>query len=146
VKYNPNGTYTATFVGEVAGGYTLAATIGGQPIASAAPVITVTPGLANALRSALAATSTSVAVGSAITVTLQAVDAYGNDETSGGSLVSFLLRSTTGGKGTFGKVIDEKNGTYKVTFTGAVAGTNYLEATIGGIKMTSAILPITVIA
>jgi hypothetical protein len=70
---------------------------------------------------------------------LQAVDAYGNLETTGGMRVAFKLVSAKGGKGTFSKVIDNKNGTYTVTFTGTIAGTNTIEATIAGFKFASTV-------
>jgi hypothetical protein len=71
-------------------------------------------------------------------ITLQAVDAFGNDETSGGLKVSFKLVSRTGGQGRFGPVTDNHNGTYTVAFTGTLAGTNLIEALIGGVRVTAA--------
>ena len=48
-----------------------------------------------------------------------------------------VLGVGTGGKGTFGPVTDNKNGTYTATFTGTLAGKNSITATIGGVKLTS---------
>jgi hypothetical protein len=135
------GTYTATFTGTIVGGSTIATTVNGQPITSTPPVISVTPGTASAAKSILAAFggTTQVVSGSAITLTLQAVDAYGNLETAGGLAVAFKLVSAKGGLGTFSKVTDNKNGTYSVTFTGTIAGSNTIEATIAGVKVTATV-------
>jgi hypothetical protein len=123
------------------GGSTIATTVNGQPITSTPPVISVTPGTASAAKSILAAFggTTQVVSGSAITLTLQAVDAYGNLETAGGLAVAFKLVSAKGGLGTFSKVTDNKNGTYSVTFTGTIAGSNTIEATIAGVKVTATV-------
>jgi hypothetical protein len=51
--------------------------------------------------------------------------------------VAFELGIASGGQGKFGKVIDNKNGTYTATFTGTIAGKNTIVATIGGSKVTS---------
>ena len=133
------GTYTATFTGTIVGGSTIATTVNGQPITSAPPVISVTPGTASVAKSTLTVLggTTQVTSGSGITLTLQAVDGNGNLETAGGLIVGFKLASAKGSLGTFSKVIDNKNGTYTVTFTGTIAGTNTIEATIGGVKVTA---------
>jgi autotransporter-associated beta strand protein len=146
-KYNTNGTYTATFTGTLVGGNTIVTTVGGQAITSTPPVITVTPGTASGTKSKLnLQPGTVVVAGTSISLTLQAMDAFGNLETMGGLVVVFKLGSAKGGLGTFGKVTDNKNGTYTVTFTGTIAGTNTITATINGAKVTTAIPPITVTA
>jgi hypothetical protein len=116
-------------------------TVNGEPITFTPPVISVTPGTANAAKSTLAVSGgiSEVVSGSSITLTLQAVDANGNLEASGGLAVAFKLASAKGGLGTFSKVTDNKNGTYTVTFTGTIAGTNTIEATIGGVKVTATV-------
>jgi hypothetical protein len=85
-----------------------------------------------------------VVSGGTTTVTLQAVDAYGNYEIAGGLSVAFAMGSTTGARGTFGKTTDNKNGTYTAVFTGTIAGTNAITATVGGIKVTTGAQAITV--
>ena len=144
-KYNPNGTYTATFTGTIEGGNTITATVNGQAVTThAPPVITVTPGTASPAKSFIGLSSGTVVAGSTITVTLQAVDAYGNYETTGGSVVSFKLVSTSGSHGVFSSVKDNKNGTYTSTFTGTISGNNAIVAMIGTAKITTAAPTITV--
>ena len=140
-----NGVYTATFKGTLVGGSTIVTTVNSEAIASNPPVISVTPGTALAANSKLTISegADTVSSGGSITLMVQAVDANGNLETTGGLKVSFKLASKTGGLGTFGKVTDNKNGTYTVTFTGTTAGTNTIEATIGG-KTVSSTVTITV--
>ena len=140
-----NGVYTATFKGTLVGGSTIVTTVNSEAIASNPPVISVTPGTALAANSKLTISegADTVSSGGTITLMVQAVDANGNLETTGGLKVSFKLASKTGGLGTFGKVTDNKNGTYTVTFTGTTAGTNTIEATIGG-KTVSSTVTITV--
>ena len=72
-----------------------------------------------------------MASGSSITVTLQAEDAAGNDLTTGGATVVFALGGG-GGQGRFGPVTDNGNGTYTATFTGTLAGSNTITATVNG--------------
>ena len=141
--YNKNGTYTATFTGNVTGTNTIIAYIGGTAL-TVTPSISVSPGAANLSQSTLSVVSGTVASGASTTVTLQAVDGYGNPETTGGLSVAFKLASSTGAKGTFSAVKDNKNGTYTATFTGTIAGTNTILATIGGSKVTSTLPSITV--
>ena len=139
--YNANGTYTATFTGALVGGSTVVTTVNSAIITSAPPVISVVPGTANAAKSTIAISegTTQIVSGSSITLTLQAEDADGNLETTGGLKVAFKLTSAKGGQGTFSQVIDNKNGTYTVTFTGTIAGTNTIEATIAGAKVASTV-------
>jgi hypothetical protein len=144
VKDNKNGTYTAIFTGSLVGTNTITAKIGGQPVTSVPPAITVVPGAASPAKSLVSLSSGSVVAGSSITVTLQAIDLKGNLETSGGLTVAFKLGSTKGAQGTFSKVTDNKNGTYSATFTGTVAGSNTITATIGGAVVTTAVPSITV--
>jgi hypothetical protein len=135
VKFS-NGTYTATFTPTTVGTNTITATVGGSAVAST-PAIAITAGTASTAKSLVIAGSSPVQSGSSTTVTLQAIDAFGNAETSGGLVVAFKLANTTGGQGTFGKVTDNKNGTYTATFTGTLVGTNTITTTIGGTKVAS---------
>jgi RHS repeat-associated protein len=144
LKYNKNGTYTETFTGNQAGGNAVIATINGQPVASVAPHITIVPGAASAAMSTVGVSATSVQAGGAITVTLQAVDAEGNKETSGGLKVAFELAAGSGAQGAFGPVKDNKNGTYSAIFKGELAGANSIIATITGVKVADASPTITV--
>ena len=139
-----NGTYTATFTGTTAGSNTITATIGGQAVGSTSASITVKPGPVSLAKSFVSLSSPSVALGSHETITLQAEDAAGNKLTTGGLVVLLGLGSTTGGKGTFGAVTDNHDGTYTVTFTGTTVGANTVKATIGGVAVTSTAPAITV--
>jgi len=133
VTDNGNGTYTGT----IAGSNTIKATIGGSAVTSTAPSITVTPGPVSLANSVVTLSSGSIASGSTSTITLQAEDAAGNKETTGGLNVLFALGSTSGGQGTIGPVTDNDNGTYTATFTGTIAGSNSITATIDGSAVTS---------
>jgi hypothetical protein len=145
VKDNKNGTYTATFTGTVVGTNVFVAWIGGRAVTSGTPPFGVTPGPVSLAISTVSPSSGSVKTADTIAVTLQATDAYGNPEATGGLKVVFALGSKTGGQGTFGAVTDNKNGTYTVAFTGTAAGGNTITATIGGAKVTSTAPAITVV-
>jgi len=144
VTDNGDGTYTATFTGTTPGSNSIIAMIGGVKVTSTAPSIKVTPGPVSLAKSVATVSSSSVKSSSAITVTLQARDAEGNKETSGGLTVLFTLLNSSGGQGTFSAVKDNNNGTYTAVFTGTVAGTNAIVATIGDQLVTSTQPSITV--
>src|SRR6185503_14400795 len=115
------GTYTATFTGTLAGtARTIGATIGGTAVTSTPlPTIQVLPGTISTAQSLVTVSAPTVASGSAVTLTLQARDAAGNNLTTSGSTVVFTQSDGTstgtissaapGGAGT---------GTYTATFTG----------------------------
>jgi len=135
---NGNGTYTASFTGIVAGtATTIGATIGGSAVTSTLPTVTVTPGPVSTAQSVVSVSSGSVAVGSVVTLTLQAKDQAGNNLTAGGLAVVFTASGGTSA-GTIGATTDHANGTYTATFTGTTAGTaTTIGATIGGTAVTS---------
>ncbi len=81
--------------------------------------------------------------GGTATVTLTALDALGNQETSGGLSVSFGLGAGNA-SGTFSGVTDNHNGTYTALFTGIIAGTNTINTDIGNQAVTSTAPIITV--
>ena len=88
-------------------------------------------------QSTIAVTPASIVAGNSTTVVLQAKDANGNFEHSGGLNVAFTLGNGAA-TGSFGPVSDNNNGTYTATFTaGAVTGTNTISATIGGQPLTA---------
>src|SRR5439155_10951779 len=120
---NGNGTYTATFTGVLAGTVTtLGATIGGNAVTTAHPTIAVTVGAVSVARSVITTSSGTLMSGSSATLTLQAKDAAGNNEMTGGLVVVFTASGGTS-TGTVGATTDNGNGTYAATFTGVVAGT-----------------------
>ncbi|WP_413287623.1 invasin domain 3-containing protein [Bdellovibrio sp. HCB337] len=145
VTDNGNGTYTATFTGVVSGSATtIGATIGGSPVTSTLPTVTVIPGAVSLAQSTITTSAGSVASGSAVSVTLQAKDSAGNNLTNGGLVVVFG-RSGGSSTGSFGSVTDNNNGTYTANFTGNVAGTaTTMTGTIGGSAVTSTLPQVTV--
>lgn len=146
VTDNSNGTYTATYTASstTAGSDVISGTINGQSVTSTA-TITVNAGAASLANSVVTVSPTSIIAGDSASpaqVTLQAVDANGNDLTTGGLTVAFALGTGTA-TGTFSSVTDNMNGTYTATFTGTTPGTSTITATIGGSAVTST-QPITV--
>jgi adhesin/invasin len=136
VTDNANGTYTATFTATGAGTNTVTATINGVALTSTAPTITVND-VADPAQSLVTTDVPSIQSGDIANVTLTANDVGGNQLTTGGSTVVFSLGSGVG-KGTFSTVTDNGDGTYSATFTGTIAGSNTITATIDGHALTSA--------
>ena len=64
-------------------------------------------------------------------------DGLGNQETSGGLVVTFVQGTGTG-QGTFSAITDHGDGTYTATFTATLVGSNTITATIGGQAITGA--------
>ena len=101
-------------------------------------------GPVNLSKSTIAAMPASIAPGGTATVTLTALDVYGDQELSGGLNVAFAVSGSAGGK--IGTVTDNKNGTYTAKFTaGTKVGNETITATIGG-KATTAKATVTVVA
>src|SRR6185295_2180666 len=143
-----DGRYTATFTGVLAGtATTISATIAAVPVTSTPPTITVTPGNVSLTTSTLSGSSGTVASGNAVTLTLRAKDAAGNNLFGGGLVVAFNASVGTGiSTGTIGSVTDHADGTYTASFTGVTAGTaTTMHATIAG-TLISATAPVTVTA
>lgn len=80
----------------------------------------------------MAASAGEAAVGTFVTVTLQAIDALGNLVTTGGARMKFAASSS----GTFSRVTDNGNGTYTATFTTKRVGAQVFSATTNGVKVT----------
>jgi uncharacterized repeat protein (TIGR03803 family) len=99
--------------------------------------IAVTPGPVDPANSLVGTSLSSIQLGGVSTITLQARDAFGNNETTGGLKVTFALENKTGAKGAFSKVIDNKNGTYSSIFTGTLVGDNVITATANSTTVTS---------
>ena len=145
VTDNGNGTYTALFTGHIAGtATTVGATIGGVAVTSALPTITVIAGPVDLTKSTVAVNPAVILLNGTSTVTLTAVDSFGNKIT--GLTVAFGLGAGSS-SGTYSAVTDNGDGTYTSTFTGTVGGTaTTVTATIGGGSVTSALPTITVVA
>jgi hypothetical protein len=143
---NHNGTYTATFTGVTAGtATTIHATIDGAAVTSQLPTVTVTPGTIDRTKSTVSLSASSAPPGgSAVTVTLRAKDAAGNNLTTGGATVAF---SHSGGTSviTIGATTDVGNGTYTAPITPVTEGTaTTLSATINGQAVTTTMPTFTV--
>ena len=145
VTDNLNGTYTGSFSGLVAGTpATISASVGGTPVSSALPTITVTPGPAIASQSIIQVSSTTVQSGAQVTLTLVAKDAVGNFANSGGRTVLFA-RSGGTSTGTIGSTTDQGNGSYTAAFTGSISGTaTTITATLDGSAITTTLPTVTV--
>ncbi|MFM8578850.1 MAG: Ig-like domain-containing protein, partial [Planctomycetaceae bacterium] len=94
-------------------------------------VATVVPGPASA-NSTVTASVSEAAVGTPVTVTLQAIDAAGNLVTTGGAKVKFAASSA----GKFSSVTDNGDGSYTATFTTKRVGAQVFSATANGAKVT----------
>ncbi len=140
-----NGTYTATFTAVTAGTpANIGATIGGTPVTSTLPTITVTPGSASPATSVVTVSNDTVASGAIVTLRLQAKDPSGNNLTSGGATVVFT--ATGGGStGSISATADSGNGVYTATFTAVLAGTQTtIGATINAAAVTTTAPTVTV--
>ena len=102
----------------------------------------MTPGAFSLSQSIVSSPST-VASGSAITVTLTAKDAYGNLNPTGVTAETFTS-SSSAGSGSLGSITDAGSGVYTASFTGAVAGSVTLGATINTGAVTSTPSPSTI--
>lgn len=133
-----DGTYTATFTGLVAGTATaIGATLGGSPVTTTLPTVTVTPGVPSAAKSVVTAGAASVASGLGVLLKLQAKDSLGNVVTTGGATVTFAVTGGTS-TGTLGAVVDSGTGVYTAPFTGLVAGTpDTVHASVNGAAVTT---------
>jgi YVTN family beta-propeller protein len=145
VTDNGNGTYTATFTGVAAGSATtIGATVNGSAVTTTLPTVSVTPGAISAATSVVTVSSGTVASGSAVTLTLRAKDAAGNNLTTGGATVVFSFSGGTS-TGIIGALTDNGNGTYTAPFTGAAAGTpTTIGATVNATPVSTALPTITV--
>ncbi len=144
---NGNGTYAAVLTATATGtADTVHATVGGVAVTTALPTVIVTAGAISTARSTVTVSTASVASGGAVTLTLQAKDANGNNLTAGGATVAFTQSGGAGvSSGTIGATTDSLNGRYVATFTGATAGAaTTIGATIGGVAVTSTLPTLTV--
>ena len=136
VTNNHDGTYSAIFTGNLDGSNSITTTINTQAVTSTDPTITVTPGALSLAESTVAVSPGSIASGGTSTVTLTARDAAGNLESNSNYTVAFGL-GTGGATGTFGNVTNNHDGTYSAIFTGILAGSNSITATINTQAVTS---------
>jgi hypothetical protein len=142
-----DGTYSATYTGTGAGtAQTIGATINGSSVTTTILTLTVTGAIQapDPTKCTVSLSASTVGIGSAVTMTLQARDSSNNFITTGGATVVF---SASGGTstGTVGATTDRGNGTYTATYTGTAAGTpQTIGATINGSTVTTQMPTITV--
>ncbi len=142
---NGNGTYSATFTATVQGTpLPVSATVNGQALTSTPASVTVTAPAPSLAQSTVAVAASTIASGSATTLTLTTRSAAGVPLTTTGLTVVFTKGAGTS-DGTISAVTDNGNGTYSATITGTTAGTpRAISATIGGAALTSAAPTLTV--
>ncbi len=134
-----NGIHTFDVAFDTLGGQTVTSVDAAESSVQGGNSFVVTPGPVDVSQSKVAAAAATIPEGDTTTVTLTAIDALGNQETSGGLAVSFALASGGAG-GTFGPVTDNGNGTYSATFmAGTMIGSNTITATVDGQSLTSAL-------
>ncbi|MBK6489448.1 MAG: hypothetical protein IPF98_21920 [Gemmatimonadetes bacterium] len=133
-----DGTYTATVTSPTAvGSGIFVATLGGSSVqdgtaSQTQSTVTYTVGAADAARSTLTPTSTSITADGTSTqvLTVTALDAHGNALSTGGATVTITRQS---GTGSIGAVTDVGNGTYTATVTSPTAvGSGVFVATLSG--------------
>ncbi len=113
----------------------------GSPVSFTA---TATPAHASPTASLITVSRSTIQSGETATLTLQAKDASGNNETTGGLTVVFGASGSTSA-GTISPTTDRGDGTYTATFTGTTAGSaTTIGASIGGNPVTSPLPNITV--
>jgi fibronectin type 3 domain-containing protein len=138
-----HGVHTFTVTLQTAGTQSVTVTdAGNAALTATAGGIVVSPAAASLSLSSVAAAPASVGVGGTLTVTLTAVDPYGNAEPSG-LTVQFQL-GTGSANGSFGAVAYAGGGKYTAVFTASAAGGNTINATINGQAVTASPASITV--
>jgi hypothetical protein len=133
-----NGTYTATFTGDVSGSATaIGATIQGNAVTSSLPNVTVTQG-SPANIAVLSGSGQSATAGSAVSSPLIAVVTDSDSNPTPGVTVSWLV--TTGG-GSVSSCSATTNGAGQAQCnftTGITAGTNTITASVAGVATPAA--------
>lgn len=139
VSHSNNGTYTATLTSGTSAGLALVTGyISGLPIADT-ETVTLAPGPASALKSAMtsSATTFTVGAGGTATITVTLKDAAGNHITTGGATVAL---SQAPPLGTLSDVTDNGNGTYSATFTpGTTTGITTISGQVNGTALTTSV-------
>ncbi len=104
------------------------------------------PAAISATTSTVSVSSSTVASGASVTLTLQGKDQYGNNETSGGATVEFgASGGTSTGSISPSPAADNANGIYTAAFTGVNAGTaTTISATVNSVSVGTTLPTITV--
>ena len=133
VTDNTDGTYTATLSDTVAETDTVSGTINSADITSGDAVVVFNPGAADPTMTTIEASPNPLTVDTnTSTITVQAVDQYGNDLVAGGDAVAL---HTTGGL--LSAVTDNGNGAYTAFLSDNVARTDTVTGTINLADITS---------
>jgi hypothetical protein len=142
-KFTPrdNGEHTFFVPFSAVGSQSVTASDTANTAIAAGGSFVVNPDAVDVSQCTIAVSPATVSVGSTATISMTARDGQGNQETSGGLLVSFSVNGTAG---TIGPVTDDGDGTYTATFTpGPVPGTYSITATINGQPLGSRVATIT---
>jgi fibronectin type 3 domain-containing protein len=140
-----HGVHTFTVTLQTAGTQSVTVTdSGNSALTNSTGGIVVSPGSPSLSLSVVSVAPASVGVGGTLTVTLTAVDAYGNAEPAG-LAVQFSL-GTGSAHGSFGAVTYAGGGKYTAVFTASAAGSNTVTATVNGQALTSTPASLTVTA
>ncbi|MFE8072492.1 FG-GAP-like repeat-containing protein [Marinobacteraceae bacterium S3BR75-40.1] len=128
VTDNGDGTYSASISSTLAETVTLSGSLNGVAITDTA-TLTFNPGAAASSTSLISASPATVtADGTIATVTVQAVDANGNNLTTGGDTIAL----SQNGSATLGNVTDNGDGTYTAAINSTVAETVTVSGTLNG--------------
>ena len=122
-----NGTYTATITDTVAQAITISGTMNSLAVGDTATV-TFTPGIATTAQTTISVSESSVTANglSISTITVQTVDAFENNLTSGGDTIAL----SENGSATISAVTDNGDGTYTATITDAITETITISGTL----------------
>ncbi len=125
--------FTGLSISHAGAGYTLQATASGLS-ATGAP-FGVSAGSLSVATSTVSLSTSALAAGGSITVTLTAKNPHGALITTGGAAVSFS--TSPSGVGTFSSVTDQNNGTYTASYSENYVGYADIMASINGVQVTS---------
>lgn len=129
---NGDGTYTLSYTPVTAGTDTIAFALGGTPINGSPYTSVVAPGAASAANSdANVPNGTS---GTATTITISLRDAYGNMTPGAAGSLAVSIGGANAGA-TPSSITDNGDGTYSLSYTPAVTGTDSISIRLGGVEI-----------
>ena len=130
---NGDGTYTATISNTLAEAISISATVDGSTITET-PAVTFEPGLVSTAQSTLSVSSPSVIADgiTTSTITLQTIDAQGNNLLTGGSSIAL----SQNGSASISAITDNNDGTYTASITNTSIEVITVSGTIAGNPIT----------
>jgi hypothetical protein len=132
VRNADDGSYSAFFVGQEAGGpTTISATINGVSVGTPAPTIVVVAGSASPATSVLGTSADSLGVNDTATLTLSVFDAFGNPVVDPGLNVALVASDST--LATIGAAGYLSGNQYTAVLTAVATGSVTVGATLEGI-------------